>query len=331
MRSKNYPSFIRRFYKILEPLLAPIDRRTRFDDPSSFPVDHRVCLSHCLQIYSSIHNIGNYTPVFGMHEMLCTTPVMWSIHHPIDWVWVNSNFKCVIIGGAGLFHRNFTPVWRRLLDECKLPIIIWGVGVCDSQSEPIQVEDRQVLRNLAARCDLINVRDEMTANLLEINDIDIAPCPTNVWLRKFNREASRQKGALFASHDEMVPRDMTRSILSVLRKRYPRLAVTDNIQRPWAGIEDIIQSLYLPKSIVVSTRLHGVIFARGLGIPYLGIAFDKKMIGFDRVHGGGEVIERLEGVEELLGEIESQNPGRPDLTGCLEFGKRASAWVQTHL
>ena len=91
----------------------------------------RIVKSSTLQFYSANRNIGNYLPVLAIHQMLDQVLDVWNIHKtPVDWEFVHKNYTEVIVGGAGLLHAVFEKFWVDLDKNCKLPITIWGIGVC---------------------------------------------------------------------------------------------------------------------------------------------------------------------------------------------------------
>jgi len=56
----------------------------------------RVVKSAILQFYSANRNIGNYTPVLGIHQMLDQELDVWNIHKsPVDWEFVHKNYQLI--------------------------------------------------------------------------------------------------------------------------------------------------------------------------------------------------------------------------------------------
>ena len=84
----------------------------------------RVVKSEILQFYSANRNIGNYTPVLGIHQMLDQELDVWNIHKsPVDWEFVHKNYTQVIVGGAGLLHSVFEKFWVDLDKNCKISLL----------------------------------------------------------------------------------------------------------------------------------------------------------------------------------------------------------------
>ena len=96
-------------------LKRAMDRRCRFHDLAQLPPDRRRARHRILQFYSSVDNIGNYLPVLGIHRLLGTRTDVWCMHdRDIDFDFINSQYRGVIVGGAGLLHQCFEPCWQRL-------------------------------------------------------------------------------------------------------------------------------------------------------------------------------------------------------------------------
>lgn len=308
--------------------LVGLDRRCRFHDLARVAPAHRRACSPVIEFYSSSNNIGNFTPVLGIQRMLGLAPDTWTMHdRALDFDFVNRNYACAIIGGAGLLHGAFQPFWEAFAERCRIPVIIWGVGVCLPDGEESAV-DRETVRRIAARCDLINIRDELTRDYYGLAQADISACPTLAYLEPLRSLVRPEPGrVLYSSHEEMVRGEETRRFVETARKACRELVFTDNIQRKREGVEDIIRRHYCRSELVVTTRLHGAIIAHGLGIPYVAVARDAKVRDFVRLYGNGACVE----TDEQLGAALAA--GRPaiDRTGALEavlaFGRRARAWV----
>jgi hypothetical protein len=317
------------------------DRRCKFNDFSKITSGKRKITSPIMQFYSSVDNIGNYLPVLGIQKMLSQSTDTWCIHDKnIDFEFVNANYKCVIIGGAGLLHECFEEFWNKFLNECKLPTIIWGVGVCLPDSTGVRTDlidstkrsgiNRKVFAEVANKCDLVNLRDDLTADYYGLKEVHISPCPTIVYLEKFRNSVNKiSNQVLFSSHKELVAVTTQERIQSSIKNLIPKFKYTDNIQRPSLGLDDIIQRFYCNTSILVTTRLHGAIIAYGLDIPYIAIPRDEKLRDFHRLYSNGISIENITDIEDALKQGFANNIAiKPiAINPVLTFGEQAHKWV----
>ncbi|MBD2480627.1 polysaccharide pyruvyl transferase family protein [Planktothrix sp. FACHB-1365] len=317
--------------KTLNPLHRKffLDRRCKFYDLSQIPSQQRVARSPILQFYSSVDNIGNYLPVLGIQKMLNLTTDTWNAYDQnIDFDFINTHYKGIIIGGAGLLYRSFNRFWEQVLIGCKIPLIIWGVGVCLPDGEKDAGADIKILKKIVSRCDLMNVRDDVTADYYNFPNASIAPCPTIAYLDGFRSQMNLGNyQVLFSSHDGLVSAEENKELMKVVIRVTPKFEYTDNIQYPCLGLEDIITQSYMNSRVVVTTRLHGAIIAYGLGIPYLAIPRDEKLRDFYRLYGNGLTVQNVQELEEALkqGWLPELHPIA--LKPVLEFGKKAQQWV----
>jgi len=301
------------------------DNRTKFNDHSKR--SPRVVKSPIIQFYSSVDNIGNYLPVMAIHEMLGQRPDTWCAHATIDWDFVNKNYKCGIIGGAGLFHGSFEPFWKRL-NLCKIPLIIWGVGICLPSKDPHAV-DKEIIKKYRNKFDLIDIRDEATAEYYDFTDVSITACPCIVYLQKYRKPEREIKFVLYSHHEhELSNNDECKRIIDVLKDSPYDYRVINNFQRPDYGIEQYIQNYYLKSKVVVTTRLHGAIIAYALGIPYIIIPHDIKLVEFHRKFGNGWIAKNTKELKELLHSDLSIELKPIDLEPLLKFAERAKVWVE---
>lgn len=313
--------------------LGLLDRRVRFHDLSRYPAPLRLARSPVIQFYSAVDNIGNYTPVLGIQEMLGFQPDTWNVHRvPVDFDFINRRYRAAIIGGAGLLHRVFEPFWRDVRQHCRLPMIVWGIGGCFPRGDPNPCVDRAVVREVFARCELIDVRDELTANHFGRPDIHIGICPTVVWAGKYAESPGPdRKAVLFAAHDAL-PAAESEGIWKAIQRPGWAMVRTDNVQRRRWGLMDILNHGYRPARLVVCTRLHGAIIAFGLGIPYVGLPWDAKLRAFQERYGNGILAESLEALPGLLRDLPALSDAKriAERDAAAAFGVRALEWVQSH-
>ena len=206
-RKKRYSvtSAKRFFYKSLVN-----DKRCRFRDLSQIKKDNRFPKHSILQIYDKVDNIGNFLPVLGIRKMLGSCPDTWDIHHrEIDFDFINHNYKGVIIGGAGLLCLPFKDFWLKFLQECKLPTVIWGVGngfgaeigerINKHQLYERDKEYIEAVHRVSQRCDLINVRDKLTADYFQLEAAQISACPTVVYMKEHKNNIQKNRHQILYS------------------------------------------------------------------------------------------------------------------------------------
>ena len=301
----------------------PFDRRMTFRDMHWMHQRLRSSASPILQFYSSNPNIGNYLPVAAIQQMIGMETDTWSMHYTVDFDWVNANYRAIIVGGAGLFAKAFTPFWHAFDQHCRLPAVIWGVGVClPDLNAPSTGVPRELVKRAAKRCDLINVRDTLTATHYGLA-ADVAPCPTVVYLDRFT--ATPQSGHVtLAQHDGLATASEHLQIANSLRQVGLDVNITDNVQRPRRGVDDIIRT-YARQSVTISTRLHGAIISYGLGIPYVAVDHDAKIRAFQQEFGGG-VLARAGEAASAAQEITGQYVF-PDTASVHAFGRKGREWA----
>ena len=303
------------------------DRRTRFRDLERIPAQERSARSRIINFYSSVDNIGNFTPVLGIRQVIGRETDTWNIHdRSLDFDFINRRYACAIIGGAGLFDAGFFPFWDKFARECRIPTVIWGVGVCAPDTAVQKGVDRSTVREAAAKCDLINVRDDLTADFYGFADASITPCPTIVYTAS-PTTARKRGGVLYASHEHLVARSERDALREMLTTTLGRIDFTDNIQRPLRGIEDIVAK-YRRSRLVVTTRLHGAIIAYGLGVPYLALARDQKLRAFHRLYGNGRLVETVEDVRNSVS-VDGCCDQRVRSDEVRHFGQHVNVWLRS--
>lgn len=306
-----------------------LDRRLQFRDLSVMPSEEKTSNSPLIQFYSSANNIGNYLPVLGIQEMLHETPDTWCAHDKdIDFDFINAHYEGVIIGGAGLLHKSFEPFWQQVAAECDLPMVVWGVGICVPDNEENPGVSRPVIADVVERCDLVNVRDELTANWYNINCAHISPCPTIAYLD--NGSSMSHVGddkVLFSMHRPLISRSDAQHIERIAETLSARTAFTNNRQRIYRSVDDVVEEKYAGSRAVVTTRLHGAIIAYGLRIPYVAIPRDEKIRFFQKHYGNGVAVENIAEVENALEHCTVEE--EIDLPAVYSFGEDVGQWYHS--
>ena len=293
----------------------------------------RVVKSKILQFYSANRNIGNYTPVLGIHQMLDQELDVWNIHKsPVDWEFVHKNYEQVIVGGAGLLHSVFEKFWVDLDKNCKLPIIIWGIGVCLPDNDSVKGVPKQVVQSVFSRAVYANVRDELTRDFYQLPaDISLTACPTLVHVaNNFKVEVKVEDGKriLHSSHVDLEPTSTTPEIKKIIESAGYKYYFTENIETKKMPLKRIL-NMYQDCDYVVTTRLHGAIIAYAFKRPYIAISFDPKVAAFHKLYGGGVCITSVDQLAQtlngdqfkLLGQYESE------LAKIKQFGEQIRRYL----
>jgi len=293
---------------LLRNLRKKSDSLTTFNDISKKKVVPKAS-SKILQFYSANRNIGNYTPVLGIQEMLGAKLDTWNIHRtPIDWDFVHKNYESVIVGGAGLLHRVFEDFWIDLEKNCRLPIVIWGIGVCLPAHEVMGGVSKKVVREVFSRAILANVRDELTRDHYDLDSsTSITICPTiayisrayEVKISQVNRGAGELKKILHSHHINLEPGDLTPRIKELVQNNGWLYTFTDNVESE-ENLLDFILQKYPRNDAVVTTRLHGAIIAYSFRRPYFALSFDPKIDAFVKLYGGGTLASSMEELQEHM-------------------------------
>lgn len=321
----------------LRPSGDPASRRIPFYDLSR--KEHRgkgierAKRSPVMCFYSHGNNIGNFTPNFGMRRMLGIDFDYWSMHRgEPDFDAINTHYRAIVIGGAGLLHGVFEPFWKLIADKCRLPIAIWGVGACAPEGSTRPV-DPAVVESLKDRTALVNVRDELTRSMYGFPQGSIAACPTIVWLHGMPREQPRH--ILLAEHGGIVDPQTLEQIRAAVHAAADAgrtmVRTTENRQRfKWPRTSSStahVRRDYARASLVVTSRLHGAIIAYGLGVPYIAFSRDPKIEGFVERFGNGVVVRDIDQLNNALASPPvADQPIR--VRECLEFGDRAASWLE---
>ena len=310
----------------------PYDERLKFHDHSKLTPDQRISKSDTLNFYSSVHNIGNYTPIMGIHKFLNKDLDVWCVHdRNIDWTFINKNYKRIIIGGAGLFCYGFDHFWEQIYSECKIPFIIWGVGGCFPKNKKLHsTVDNSILKKATAKADLINLRDNLSANLINRENIIIAPCPTIYYMNDLRSKIKPNKKILYSSHEELLSTQEKLKVTTLLKNKV-QFGFTDNIQKKYFGLEKVLNK-YLNSNHVITTRLHGAIIAYGLGIPYTAISFDYKVDEFHKLYGNGVLVNSIDDLmdSDFSRDKISYELLEPDLKTFNLFGQKVVDWMSAN-
>ena len=286
----------------------------------------RIVKSKTLQFYSANRNIGNYLPVLAIHQMLDQELDVWNIHKsPVDWEFVHKNYDQVIVGGAGLLHSVFEKFWVDLEKNCKLPIIIWGIGVCLPDNDSVKGVPKEVVQSVFSRAVYANVRDELTRDFYSLSpEISITACPTLVHVDNNFKVAAKNglgKGILHSSHVDLEPTSTTPEIKQIITAAGFDYSFTENIETKEYPLKNILK-MYQKSDFVVTTRLHGAIIAYAFKRPYIAISYDPKIAAFHKLYGGGVCITDVNQLAQTLRSDQFKIPSEhaKELAKVRQFG-----------
>ena len=290
--------------------------------------------SKTLQFYSANRNIGNYLPVLAIHQMLGEQLDVWNIHKtPIDWDFVHKNYSQVIIGGAGLLHSVFEKFWIDVEKNCKLPIIIWGIGVCLPDNDSVKGVPKQVVQSVFAKAKFANVRDELTRDFYELDpNISITACPTLVYISnsfKVGAKAKSVNQVLHSSHVDLEPVSSTPQIKKIIEDAGFSYKFTANIETEKLPLKKVL-NMYQDCDYVVTTRLHGAIIAYAFKRPYIAISFDPKIAAFNKLYGGGVCITEVDQLAAALSsdQFKAKSEYEKELERVKQFGQIVKKYIK---
>jgi hypothetical protein len=310
------------------------DCRLRFADLSAIASEERQAGSAVLQFYSPVDNIGNYTSVLGIHEMLGFVPDVWSCHSCVDWDFVNKNYKLIIIGGAGLLHGVFNSFWKDVSEQCEVPVICWGIGACFPRSARDKTEpaSREYVNDVFDRALLVDLRDQRTVDYYGCAKATICFCPTAAWVRSIglHEPAQKSKGLLLVEHLELVPDQDISCRRRLLKDSGYNFRFAGNVQTRRHGVLDIVQNMYWGSSTIVTTRLHGAIIGRSMNLPVIVSSYDDKLDAFVNEWRGAVIAQNDAEVIELLnaGQVPCGVGGDEIFKSMYALGEQASEIIK---
>lgn len=296
-----------------------------------------IAKSKTTQFVSTNLNIGNYMPVFAIQEMLGEATDVWNIHRPIDWDFVNANYETAVIGGAGLLHKVFEPFWADFRANCRLPYVIWGIGLCAQDSLADGFCDPGIVAPVFDEALAVNVRDYLTARTYGAESETpavVTECPTVFYLRDFEVKPIQNQVTL-VMHPDLISDEQHDATLKRLQAAGLQVKETLNIAASDDEIPRLIRDFYCESSLVVSSRLHGAITAYGLGMPYIAIAGDEKLREFQRIFGGGLLVNEVSELSTALDDpwliqaMSSVRMTKPQTTHITAFGDLATALLSS--
>ena len=196
-------------------------------------------------------------------------------------------WSAVVIGGGGLLQTAFDGFWTAVTDM-DVPIVLFGVGA--NQSMPIRnVTGDALLNRIASKAAAIHVRDEFSRELLASRgaQVTVGICPSlSVVVDRARALEQSQTHLLHTVHQtdlQIAGADAGR-MRTKLQAAARRLKLEYDEVDHMSGAGDALLQRYARAAVVVSSRLHGAIFAHGMQKPCFAIDCDRKMRAFLDTH-----------------------------------------------
>lgn len=245
----------------------------------------------------------------------------------------------VVIGGGGLLKSSFQEFWSRIGGKLRAEqrcFAVWGVGCCREWAGETFDVPTDVLR--AAM--LVAVRDDRSAELVDRDDVIVAPCPSHHLIRRMTASVRRHTDALRpgvllqSTHgallDQLDPErggqdafgaacwtlagtlglrriEVDNLVLPgrALAPRRPEQLLRRNLLRPSAHFDaaDRLIEAYASADLVVTSRLHGAIFGAALRRPMLAFSKDPKLTDYLHAIGLQGALVDLPALSRHAGEV----------------------------
>ncbi|MBL8079495.1 MAG: polysaccharide pyruvyl transferase family protein [Anaerolineales bacterium] len=247
-------------------------------------------------VFANRINLGDYYSALGIKKLIWQIP-MRSLY------WTHGEFEKtkyilekikphdkIVVGGGGLFKDFFSPLWETILNYVRRDnqLFIWGVGECDVKDKHTTLSESQLVR-IAETATMIYTRDQTSKQKLQGFNarVEITGCPSVTIVSQWIRKSPRY--LLHVIHPELLG-----ASLGLWRQAASRLASDlglDVVELshivPKSGIRRLnylhkTKNYYQNAGLVLSSRLHGVIFSNAMGIPVIPVSGDKKIESYWR-------------------------------------------------
>lgn len=271
-------------------------------------------------VFANRSNAGDWLSAIGIQsllgevevvELLCDEPFVDATLRTLEKA---QRDDFVIIGGGGLFMDYFNHFWEGLACiQDRLRYCLWGVGYVDLKREPSQ-PPATLLQSIAKASALCRVRDEHTRSILA--DSSLPPpaiCPS-IAAPDLEPSSSSDTGLLHAANLTTVGE------VAFMRMDYEGRRFAAATSRPFwetnnrlikGGREELgkLVERYRASDVVLSSRLHGCIFALAFGRRVVAVSGDWKIDAFMRAAGLADWLcqfNQVEGVADLLHSVSQQ-------------------------
>jgi polysaccharide pyruvyl transferase WcaK-like protein len=269
-------------------------------------------------VFANKSNIGDWLSALAIQSLLAPLKVK---EYFCDEPFVDETLKklstvsqddLIIIGGGGLFMDYFTPFWegfREMAD--RIPYCIWGVGYCDLKREP-SLAPKALLEDIVFKSRFCIVRDELSRRHLSRCALpQPVPCPSICVVEK---PLQMGYGLLHVDNYSTAGADVYEAMDAYgkefakdTRRSYVR--TNNRIQSGSEAALTYTLKLYDRSDIVLSSALHGCIFAVAMGRKILAVSGDYKIESFMQAVGLSEWVcdfSEVDSVPELLTNLSDQ-------------------------
>lgn len=227
-------------------------------------------------------NIGDYFSMLGI-EMLMGIKSEYILMSGTPKVFEESLNRLskgdmLIVGGGGLLKNHFEKYWEvifKVQDKSKFDLASFGIGVCDIKGKST-ILDEQFLKKIINRNKALYLRpyipDIMKSHATEVF------CPSNFYFSKCKNKRFLEETMLYVEHRKLIGEDSNFKIIDYLQryclKNNLKFQITNNT------FPGNFEGLYNLATLVVSTRLHGLILAQALDKKIIPISNDFKIEGY---------------------------------------------------
>jgi len=235
-------------------------------------------------IFANRANVGDWLSAKGIQSLL---PGVSVAEHLCDDPFVADTTAAlracregdtVVVGGGGLMMDYFAPLWEALVQlDPRVPVCLWGIGLCDIKREPSR-PSMALVQEVVDRTAVCSVRDDLTRHAFGLSDS--APCPSLVALGSQPRP---HRGLLHVVNHSTVGAEeyeVMRAAGQTFAERTGRpYRETANRLAHHGSERSLSQllALYSESDLVLSSALHGCLFALAVGRPVIAVSGDWKI------------------------------------------------------
>jgi polysaccharide pyruvyl transferase WcaK-like protein len=286
-------------------------------------------------VYANQSNVGDWLSAQGirallepspMQECLCDEPF---VPQTLQTLSLARSEDMILVGGGGLLMDYFEPFWTGLLPiAARVPLVLWGLGVCDSKQHHTSLPER-LIASILRHCRLCVVRDELTRTHLQAWHLPPpVPCPTTVAV---GPRAGARSILLHVDHLDLVGATAYQKMVAgageFARRTGRSYRQTNNRipPRSTSSLEATL-ALYASSDLVLSSRLHGCIIALAMGRPVLAVSGDHKIESFMRAANLSEWVCELDQIDSLPERL-ADLPRQPSAAHFIELARSQNRQV----